>query len=252
MKLSYEALISGDIIFVEGVGNFRPPVVKDLKPTGIGLWTYNLYLNVLSWEKEDFLNQVRTVTKKEYKPLDNDKVTVFDAMTLLANWRELLRESMAFFIMEDIVWDDENGVFFTYDKNTKEKVGAIYKDNFEDVKDVILQLNYINVGESAKPISHTSKKSQELWEKAQKYLKDSASKKPKDKSYELGNIISKLCAAGIGYTLFNIYDLTIFQLYDQFFQYGYLRAMNLNEMAFSNHGGDKFEMEAWLKPIIKI
>ena len=64
-------------------------------------------------------------------------------------------------------------------------------------------------------------------------------------------MISKLCAANIGYTLFNIYELTVFQLYDQFFQYGYLRAMNLNEMAYSNHGGEKFDIQAWLKPIIK-
>ena len=69
---------------------------------------------------------------------------------------------------------------------------------------------------------------------------------------ELGNIISKLCAANSGYTLLNIYDLTIFQLYDQFFQYGYLRAMDLNERAFSVHGGKEFNFEKWLEPILKI
>ena len=113
-------------------------------------------------------------------------------------------------------------------------------------------MNYINIGESAKPVKHSSAQAQELWERAQQYLKEESAKAPPDKNMNLGNIISKLCAASTSYNLFNIYDLTIFQLYDQFFQYGYLRAMNLNEMAFSNHGGENFDMQGWLKPIIKI
>ncbi len=46
--------------------------------------------------------------------------------------------------------------------------------------------------------------------------------------------------------------VTVFQLYDQFFQYGYLRAMDLSEMAYSNHGGKDFDIQAWLKPITNL
>ena len=60
---------------------------------------------------------------------------------------------------------------------------------------------------------------------------------------QLSNIISKLSCVSVGYTLLNIYDLTVFQLYDQFFQYGYLRAMDLSEMAYSNHGGKDFDLQ---------
>ena len=47
-------------------------------------------------------------------------------------------------------------------------------------------------------------------------------------------------------------EVTVFQLYDQFFQYGYLRAMDLSEMAYSNHGGKDFDLQAWLKPITNL
>ena len=67
--------------------------------------------------------------------------------------------------------------------------------------------------------------------------------------FHLANIISKLCAVHPSYNLLNIYDLTVFQLYDAFFQYGYMRSTSLSEQIFSNHGGNSFKFENWLKPI---
>ena len=65
MKFSYEDLISGDSIPVEGVGHIRSPLLHELKPThGIGMWTYNLYLNILSWEKEDLIKFMKMSTGK--------------------------------------------------------------------------------------------------------------------------------------------------------------------------------------------
>ena len=53
MKFSYEDLISGDAIYVDGVGHLRSPQLKELKPTqGIGTWNYNLFLSMLSWDKQ--------------------------------------------------------------------------------------------------------------------------------------------------------------------------------------------------------
>lgn len=254
MKFSYEDLISGDAIFVKDIGHFRSPLLKELKPSGsIGAWMYQLYLNILSWDKKSCLDFMKIMTKRKLTKLEeNEKVTTFDAMTILDEPRELLQNAMAFFMRETLTWDKISRAFITTSTDKNETIGSINRDNFEEVRDMMLQLNYISIGESAAPIQHSSAKAKELWERSQQYLKEQSSKSSKDKSYTFGNIVSKLCAANTGYTLFNIYDLTIFQLYDQFFQYGYLRAMSLNEMAFSNHGGEKFDMQAWLKPILKI
>lgn len=254
MKFSYEDLISGDAIFVKGIGHFRSPLLKELKPSGgMDSWTYQLYLNILSWDKKQCLDFMKILTKRKLTKLEeNDKITTFDTMTIIDQSRELLHSAMAFFLQEEVKWDKVSRVFITYSPGDDTAVGTISRDNFEEVRDMMLQLNYISIGESAAPVQHSSAKAKELWERSQQYLKEQGSKSSKDKNYTFGNIVSKLCAANTGYTLFNIYDLTIFQLYDQFFQYGYLRAMNLNEMAFSNHGGEKFDMQAWLKPILKI
>lgn len=253
MKFSYEDLISGDSIFVSGIGHFRSPLLKELKPTqGIGTWTYNLYIGLMAWDKEEVIKFMKITTGRRLSKLENnDKLTIFDVITLIDEPRKLLQNAIAFFVDEEVSWDAKAHSYILRDKEQKE-VGRINRDNFDDARDMMLQMNYINVGESAKPVKHSSKQAQELWERAQQYLKEESAKAPPDKNMNLGNIISKLCAASTSYNLFNIYDLTIFQLYDQFFQYGYLRAMNLNEMAFSNHGGENFDMQGWLKPIIKI
>lgn len=254
MKFSYEELISGDSIYVQNIGHIHSPFLWQLKPTkGIGVWNYNFYLNILSWDKADTLKFIQSLRLGSVKALKgNDRLEVFDVMTLIENFRELLQTAMAFFMDEKLVWDENSYRFETHSQTDDELIGYIDRNNFEDVRDMILQVNYIGIGEQAKPTKFTSDKAKELWELAQKHLKESNVKNPKDKKMELGNIISKLCAVPSGYTLLNIYELTVFQLYDQFFQYGYLRAMDLNEMAFSNHGGKNFDFQAWLNPILKI
>lgn len=251
MKLNYEELLSGDLIYIDGVGHVKSPKLKELNPTsGIGMWKYNLYLNILSWDKEEFLRFIRAAGHRSFRALDDPRVEVFNAMTLFKDTRELLQNAMAFFINEKLEWDSEKKNYvITNDAGAD--IGIISRNNFEEVRDALLQLNYINVNKKEEQIKHSSKKSEELWKIVQKNLKEQAKKEPQNDDLRFGNVISKLCSVGIGYTLLNVYDLTVFQLYDQFFQYGYLRAMDLNERAFTIHGGDKFNMQDWLKPIFK-
>ena len=254
MKFSYEDLISGDSIPAEGVGHIRSPLLRELKPTqGIGMWTYNLYLNILSWEKDDLIKFMKVSTGKPLKALvEDDKLSAFDVATLLEPSRRLLQEAMAFFIDEELVWEQRKRCFLSKSKDNHTEVGCINRDNFDDVRDMMLQVNYINLDRSAKPTKFSSNKAQSLWEQVQQHLKKEATKSTPDKRMQLGNIISKLSCVSVGYTLLNIYDLTVFPLYDQFFQYGYLRAMDLSEMAYSNHGGKDFDIQAWLKPITNL
>lgn len=251
MKFSYEELISGSEIFVPEIGHFRSPKLKELKPTeGIGSWNYNLFLSALSWSKEDVIKFLRVSTHQPLKALDKaDKLNTFDIFCIREYERRLLQDAMSFFITEEILWNEKKRCFETYTKENGKYVGTINRNNYEEVKDMMLQMNYINVGKSANPAKHSSEKAKNLWEIAQQRLKEQSAKAGEKKETTLGNVISKICAAGIGYNLLNIYELTVFQLYDQFFQYGYLRVSDLNERAFTIHGGKNFKIEAWLKPI---
>lgn len=252
-KLTYWELISGDEIPIDKVGHIRSPKLWELKPTkGIGEYMYNLYINAIIWEREDYINFILKIDPKKANILINNKdLNAYDIATSYSYTKNLLQKAIDFFVIENLSWNDGERRFDVYSKEDKEKiVGYIDRENFEEIKDVILQLNYMNLGEEAKPLKFSNNKAKEIWERAQKLRKEKAQKEAsKNENMELGNIVSKICASGIGYTLLNIEELTVFQLYDQFFQLGYYRAMNIADMAYSNHGGENFDMQEWLKTI---
>ena len=64
---------------------------------------------------------------------------------------------------------------------------------------------------------------------------------------KIGNIVSKLCVCGIGYTVENIYKLTVYQLYDQFSAYMQNRISQLSENAYAHNGGEDFDVNSWLR-----
>jgi len=260
IELKYEDLISGDPLFVPSVGHIRSPYLWELKPAkGIGLWQYNLYLNVLLSDKEDALRFVQMTGKSEKAMQmlrENDKLETFDILTLVNGTRELLCSSLGFFIVESLQWDKGKMAFLTTNETDEGEqqrtIGCISRDNYNEIRDAILRLNYIKVEDNIKTQTFASDEARELWEKAQKYLKETNKSKVQDKNMSLGNLISKFCALNNGYTLFNVYELTVFQFYDQFFQNSYLRAMSINDMAYSMYGGEKYDAQAWLKPIYKL
>jgi len=252
MKITYEDLLSGDPVFVEGIGRFRSPLLKELKPAaGIGINTYNLYLSILSWEKDDFL---RHIPESQAALLGkNDKLSVFDMMTALKpEFREILHQALSFFMTDRVEWDGGNNRFLTYGGDAE--TGGIDRENFDDARDAILQLNYIVGGRAAEP-KHSSEKARKYWELAQQKKKEAGRASGENKYLRIGNIISKLCAAPGGYTFHNIYELTVYQLYDAFAQCGFLRAMNFNENIVATHGtgkDNKFNLQEWMKPIIEL
>lgn len=252
----YFDLLSGKPIEVAGVGHFRSPRLRDIAPGGkVSYRVYNFYLNFLLWDKEKLVQYDKMLgVRVADRLLKEEKITTYDAITLLPQTRELCRDVLSFFMSEELAWVASGRKFATYTAEDTEQnaVGEINRDNFEKVRTMILQLNYIGLDQGSANIKHTSAHSKELWEKAQYYLKKQTESQTKEDKpeYHLGNIISKLCSAHPSYNISNVWNLTVFQLYDAFFQYGYIRYSDLNETIFGNHGGEKFNFEDWLKPIL--
>lgn len=256
MYFDYFEALSGEPIRVDGVGHLRSPLVKDLYPlSGIGQEAYHFYLAFLSWDKDAIVKYDKLAGLRGAEKIASTKaLSAFDAVTLLKPTRELCGEILSFFMLEDLVWDDGNRkyVAFLTDDDGQHVSGEVNRSNFEEVRNMMLQLNYLNLDKDTKEAHYTSDKAKELWERAQGFLKIEQDDEKEDRpEYRLGNIISKLCSINPAYTYNNVKDLTIFQLYDAFFQASYMRSIALNERIFSNHGGDKFNYSDWLKPITK-
>lgn len=256
MRFDYFDMLSGEPAYLQGVGHIRSPLLAELKPTsGVGYRAYNLYLNILSWDKSNFLKYGQMMKYSGAAKLDRGCFNTFDVVTLLPQTRELCRGVLSFFMLEDLIWDEKNRKFLAIAPDEQKNiVGEVDRDNFESVREIMLQFNYIGLDkEAGATVTHTSDKAKELWERSQAFLKQQAeSASHEDKpEYHLSNIVSKVCSVHPSYNLLNIFDLTVFQLYDTFFQIGYMRSADLSARIFSNHGGEKFRFEDWLKPIIK-
>lgn len=255
MYFDYFDMLSGKPLLVEGVGRVRSPFLHELCPRDNGVPSriaYNAYVSILTWEKSAILKYICEIRPSASKILNRPELSAFDVATIWPDTRGLYREALSFFIVEDLIWDDSQRHYKVVDKNGS-VVGYVNRDNFDKVREILLQMNYIGLEKSSAPISHSSKASKNLWELAQKRMNElSHNNAKKDKpEYHLSNIISKVCSIHPSYNLFNIYDLTVFQLYDTFFQLGYIRSSNISERIFCHHGGDKFKFENWLKPIFK-
>lgn len=253
MPFDYFDMLSGDSVPLYGVGHIRSPKLKELKPTeGIGLQAYKFYLNVLSWDKDGFIKYDQLMHYRMVAKLNRECFNVFDVVTLLPQTRELCRGVLSFFMVEKIDWNDKERKFIVFRQEDGIPVGEINRTNFEDIRAAILQCNYVGLDCDDRPAVIADQKTKDLWDKAQAFLKDQASKSDTNApEYHLSNIISKVCAVHPSYNLLNVYELTIFQLYDAFLQIGYMRSADLSARIFSNHGGEKFRFEDWLRPITK-
>jgi hypothetical protein len=124
-------------------------------------------------------------------------------------------------------------------------VGAINKSNFDVVRDVILQFNYCKDNNAnEKPIGkHTA----ELIAKREKYRKQKADlNNESDSDFSLANIVSKLSAYSYGINLINIWDYTVFQIFDQFFTLNTKQSLDMANFSYSVWGGE-YKVPKWYK-----
>lgn len=178
-----------------------------------------------------------------------DSLTAYDILILIPQTRAMLQNALSFFITEKVEWNELQKAFFV-SNDDGELVGQIGRKNFKEVASTILKLNYVGTKkQEAKPTKYRSDEAKKMWEQAKEFQQQTEKPSEGQEDYTLGNIISKLCCIHSSYNLLNVYNLTVFQLYDQFYQCVYLKQSDLKERIFSIHGGDGFKVDDWIKQI---
>ena len=245
MTATYEDLLSGDYILMSGVGHFRSPLLKEMRPSGIGWPMYNTYVYIIKSNRDELM-----VLSSDSQSSDSLYTTIINNDQL----REFYRAALDFFMLETVLYDPENRKFITIEATPQDDesvdiklIGEINGENLDDVRELILCLNYISPKKTDINMKFASKAAEEAWLQIQKYQKNNE-KKPDD-THSIGNFISKLCAIHPSYNYFNVYELTIFQFYDAFFQSAYMKSFSFSEAIVSNHGSDSFDFNDWMKPV---
>ena len=159
-----------------------------------------------------------------------------------------------------------NGNEYSTIKTNRELVGVINRSNFKDVVDIILQRNSVQREEeiTAEDLTKVKNKNKvmqlmEKMKKGQKQLDKTREKKREEKGMasdtELANIISCVAAKNHnGINMINIWDMTIYNLYEQF---KLIRENNIHDaetlsVLVWGDESNKFDIDAWFKEKFKV
>ena len=113
-----------------------------------------------------------------------------------------------------------------------------------------MQLSYIE-HDSQEQHQFASEKARRIWEKCQKGKAQMRKASKQDINMELPNLIGAVAARSGGYTLLNIWDLTVYQLYDQFTRTNVNVQMDIYASRWAAWGKDDFDVAMWFKNISK-
>ena len=217
MKPDYFDLLSPEPIYLESVGGIKSPTLKEIRI--IGYHTYQMYLTLLLLRPESFFDMIRQPEYFHSLTADlKSKLNSFDLITGNKEMCSVTEQALNFFLEPDVRYNSTQKGFLLYDQNAPElPAGVIHKDVWPQLCDIILQRNYIRPsGEQTSEIK--SKRALAIMQKLKKGRETHAKKGTSDKNMEIGNIISAVAGKSNSLNLINIWDLTIYQLWDSFYR----------------------------------
>lgn len=245
-KIGTYDLISGRDIAYEGICTLRPPTLSSI--SDITYSKYNDYLIILTMDLEKYLEVMQL--QELFERFDEEtkkECTVFDFLIARPDTRELLLEALWFFIAEKLAYDVKNTRFLIFNDNLK-PIGYIDRSNYEDVKYGIMQINYLAMKE-VRPKKYRNSKAKEIFEMISKGKKESSKNKKADENMNLPNLISSVAAHHNSYNLNNIWSLTVYQLYDQFFRLNTKVQLDVVSTRWAAWGKEDFDFSVWYKDL---
>ena len=249
MKLSYLELLSPEPVRFPQVGSIRAPKLRDIAVLGHD--TYQKYLALLLLEPRSFLAlDGREETYDQMPEEERIRLTVFDLLLATQENRQLVEDALNFFLSEPVAYVPEHHCFVTGEDG---RTGIITASSYPQVCDLICQRN--RVRSNREDLSRvTSKKARRILAKLQKGRARKARQSAPDNNLELGNVISAVANRSSSLHMVNIWDLTVYQLWDCFYrlsnnQIYEIQAMSVAAWGDKNH---TFNAASWYQNVEKL
>lgn len=246
MTPTYFELLCSVPILVEGVGHVCSPTLR--KIAQIGQEKYSRYLGILSTDLTSFLDL--SGLSPLYLALpenERNRLTLFDLLTMNPGTRNLLTDLFSFFFVENAVFQESESFYLLEPQQEGDPPGTITRENFEKVRSILLRLNYLPASNTGKTKNERAKK---ILEKIQRAKEKQNAYHKKDLDLSIGNMISALASQHNSLNLLNIWDLTIYQFYDQFFRQSNKNQLDIHALNYAVWGGE-FDPAGWFKALNK-
>lgn len=264
MRLDYFTLLCPEPISLS-IGTIKHPTLRDIgKLTFPKYCMYQVYLKLKPKEYYEVINKKNG--EKYWKVLSDEQkkeITMYDVLLVEDIVRNMYLEIFNFFFIERIIFRD--GIFIILDIDdydtpsddieiSKENFrGMINPDNLVNILDILQQVCCIKSNDpldEPKP-KFKNKKAKILYERMLKAKAEENKKKEVKDLFNLTlpNITSATAAKCPGLNIINIWDATLFQLYDQFGKVQNDDAHYLNTVRVAVWGDEKkqFDPSLWYK-----
>lgn len=246
MKLSYFDLLSPDPVNIPKAGGIISPKLRDI--SSIGMQTYQYYLSILLLDLKSYFSMLGQ--EEQYEALsdtEKSRIYLFDVLTINEQSINLLQTVLNFFIKEEVVYSPQNRCFFVRDNDTV--IGTVSKENYPQICDLICQRNCMKSNQQEDLSKVKNKKALEIMKKLQRGRTEKAKQTKSDKNMELGNIISAVANKSHSLNIINIWDLTVYQVWDCFARLSNNTIYNIQSMSVAAWGNKdhSFDATAWFK-----
>ncbi len=212
--------------------------------------TYQYYLTVLLLDLRAYFTMLGQ--EKQFDLLSEEEkaqLNLFDLLTLHQDSGNLLQTVLNFFIREEVVFSMEQKAFLV--RKDGEVTGVISREVYPQVCSVICQRNCIKSGQQEDISRVKSPRALEILKKLQKGRAEKEKLTKHDKNMELGNIISAVANKSCSLNILNIWDLTVFQIWDCFSRLSANSIYDIQSMSVAAWGNKEnyFDAAAWFKRI---
>lgn len=247
MKLNYFDLISPAPVQIQNAGGIISPTLRDIYR--IGYEVYQRYLSIALMDVKTYLFTIGQ--EKLFEQLsfqERQQINLFELLTANEQTRSLLLNALNFFFKETIA-SSPDGQSFIVQNNNKD-IGVITKDSYAYIFDVICQRNCVKSKQDN--ISKVkNKKAQEIMKKISLMKSKRAKQAAADPNMELGNIISAVANKSLSLNILNIWDLTVYQLWDCFSRLTNNNIYAIQSMSVAAWGNkdNYFDAASWFKRI---
>lgn len=250
--MHYYDLICNEPILVDHICHVKIPTLRDIRK--IGFQTYHSYMPYLVMDFSTLLEA--TGLSDHYNKSTIEEKSQFTFFNIVISCQDLLNaysHILSLFILEHVSYHKKKAVFQIWSTADNTFLGEINDSNFLDVITCMAKVNFLQIEDTK--IQYKSKRAEKI---ALKIAKEKAKLKAvnkNSKSLDLPSMISKYCADNkCGINILNVWDMTIYQFYDQFKQHSILRQIDLQDKIYANSASfkeiDKYDTGLWLKPTI--
>lgn len=243
MKIPYSHLISKYPIRIECFGPIYSPTWGEIDIVGHESYLGYISILMLNDEMIDKLHpELKFLEKIPLK--ERQKLNVFDRIVLLKETQEMCSQALSFFCKKATAYDTKQRCFTLGTKKEK-NLSYVTRENHEAIFDFILQMNFIHTNPE-KELKFKNNAARRIYERIQEAKKQQ--KQPHDKSMELPNLVSAICARHPSYNFLNIDQLTVAQIYDTFIRMEANHQIDASVLRWAAYGSEPFDFTLWYKP----